>query len=160
MSKNSDAEKTRWDQVMENFDLLFQSVNDIGLIQQELKRDLHTAREDQKKIAQQVQANGHAVANMTLKQMEHEAVSDTSDGSSVVFEEEEFDFQNVFAKGKKEFKARTSKPPRQHHDQLRKNLYLTMLFPRFISQNLMGLVPRFGLIIASTTSPSILYLMH
>jgi hypothetical protein len=25
---------------------------------------------------------------------------------------------------------------------------------------LMGLVPRFGLIIASTTSPSILYLMH
>jgi hypothetical protein len=28
------------------------------------------AKEDQKKISQQVQANGQAVANLTLKQME------------------------------------------------------------------------------------------
>lgn len=82
---------------MENFDLLFQSMNDIGLIQQEMKRDLTTAKEEQKKIVQQVQANGQAVANLTLKQMERETLSDHSDGGSMLFDEEEMDFQNVFA---------------------------------------------------------------
>ena len=40
MSKNSDEEKGRWDQVMEHFDLLFQQMNDIEVIQQEMKREL------------------------------------------------------------------------------------------------------------------------
>jgi hypothetical protein len=120
MSKNSDAEKTRWDQVMENFDLLFQNMNDIGLIQQEMKRDLTSAKEEQKKIVQQVQANGQAVANLTLKQMERETLSDHSDGGSMLFDEEEMDFQNVFAKGKKTFMAGPSRQPRQHREQPRK----------------------------------------
>ena len=37
MSKSADDEKSRWDQVMENFNLLFSRVNDIVVIQQELK---------------------------------------------------------------------------------------------------------------------------
>jgi hypothetical protein len=40
MSKTSKGDKSRWDQVMDNFDLLFQSVNDMGLLQQEIRRDL------------------------------------------------------------------------------------------------------------------------
>jgi hypothetical protein len=32
MSKSAEEEKTRWDQVMENFDLLFSQVNEIGVV--------------------------------------------------------------------------------------------------------------------------------
>lgn len=58
MSKKTDDEKGRWDQVMDNFDLLFSRVNDIGLIQQELKKEVTETKNEQKFIAQQVQANG------------------------------------------------------------------------------------------------------
>jgi hypothetical protein len=37
MSKSAEEEKTRWDQVMENFDLLFSQVNKIGVVQQQMK---------------------------------------------------------------------------------------------------------------------------
>lgn len=37
MSKSIDGEKFQWNQVMENFELLFSKVNDIGVIQQESK---------------------------------------------------------------------------------------------------------------------------
>jgi hypothetical protein len=46
MSKTSDEEKGHWEQVMERFDLLFAQVNDISLIQQQIKKDLTTTRED------------------------------------------------------------------------------------------------------------------
>jgi hypothetical protein len=42
MSKTSDGDKTRWDQVMDQLDLLFSRVNDISLSQQELKTDMKT----------------------------------------------------------------------------------------------------------------------
>jgi hypothetical protein len=42
MSKTNDDEKNRWDHVMDQFDMLFSRVNDISLIQQELKTDLKT----------------------------------------------------------------------------------------------------------------------
>jgi hypothetical protein len=58
MSKTSKEEKNHWDQVMENFDLLFLEMNNIGVIQQEMKKDLTAAKEEQRLIAQQVQANG------------------------------------------------------------------------------------------------------
>jgi len=43
-----DDDKGRWDQVMENFDLIFQQMNDIGLIQQEIKRDLNATKDDRR----------------------------------------------------------------------------------------------------------------
>jgi hypothetical protein len=43
---------------MENFDLLFDWVNDIGLIQQELKREVIETKEEQRLIFKEVQANG------------------------------------------------------------------------------------------------------
>jgi len=51
MSKSAD--ENRWDQVMENFDLLFARVNDIGSIQQELKTELTANKEEQKLISKQ-----------------------------------------------------------------------------------------------------------
>jgi len=74
MSKNTEEEKTRWDQVMEHFDLLFTRVNDIGEVQQQMKTqmdirgqamDNYTA--EQQLIAQQVKANGVAVAQLTMR---------------------------------------------------------------------------------------------
>jgi len=40
MSTNTDDEKSRWEQVMENFDLVFKQMNDISLIQQQLKQSV------------------------------------------------------------------------------------------------------------------------
>jgi hypothetical protein len=40
MSRSNEDDKTRWDSVMENFDLLYARLNDIGLIQQDLKTQL------------------------------------------------------------------------------------------------------------------------
>jgi hypothetical protein len=40
MSRSADEEKTRWDQVMEHFDLLFSQINDLGVVQQQLKAQL------------------------------------------------------------------------------------------------------------------------
>jgi len=74
MSKNTEEEKTRWDQVMEHFDLLFTRFNDIGEVQQQMKTqmdirgqamDNYTA--EQQLIAQQVKANGVAVVQLTMR---------------------------------------------------------------------------------------------
>jgi hypothetical protein len=40
MSRSNDDEKTRWDSVMDNFDMLFARLNDIGIIQHSLKTQL------------------------------------------------------------------------------------------------------------------------
>lgn len=71
-------------------------------------------------IAKQVQANGQAVANLTLRQTQNEASSDHFEAISVVFEEEELDFQNVFAKHKHDSRPGTSKQHKQYEDQPRK----------------------------------------
>jgi len=46
MSKTSEEGNTRWDQIMGNFDLLFAQINDLGLIQQELKTQVTAAQEE------------------------------------------------------------------------------------------------------------------
>lgn len=70
---------------MENFDMLFAQMNDISVQQQELKKDItetkrgiSETKEEQKLISKQVQANGQAVASLTLRQMETEAALDHS----------------------------------------------------------------------------------
>ena len=90
---------------MEHFDLLFQQMNDIGVIQQEMQQELTSTKEDQKLIAKQVQDNGLVVATLTLKQMENEALSDHLDDNSVIFDDEEPPFDNIFGKNKHEDKA-------------------------------------------------------
>jgi hypothetical protein len=40
MSRSNDDEKTHWDSVMDNFDMLFARLNDIGIIQHSLKTQL------------------------------------------------------------------------------------------------------------------------
>jgi hypothetical protein len=64
MSRSNDDEKTRWDSVMDNFDMLFARLNDIGIIQHSLKTQLEdnnrrvdTFAADQKFIAEQVKTN-------------------------------------------------------------------------------------------------------
>ena len=47
MSKSNEDNKSRWDQIMESVDLLFHRMNDIGVIQQELKTQM---QENNKKV--------------------------------------------------------------------------------------------------------------
>jgi len=67
MSCSNEDEKTRWDSVMDNFDMLFARLNDIGIIQQDLKSQLET---NNKRVdnfaADQKLANGLVVAQLTL----------------------------------------------------------------------------------------------
>ena len=73
MARSADDEKQFMDQVMEQFDLLFTRVNDIGELQQQMKAqmDIRGAAMDnysaeQHMIAQQVKANG-AAAQLTMR---------------------------------------------------------------------------------------------
>lgn len=61
MSSKTDEEKGPWEQVMENFDMLFAQMNDISVQQQELKKDItetkrgiSETKEEQKLISKQV----------------------------------------------------------------------------------------------------------
>jgi len=125
MSKNTEEENTRWDQVMEHFDLLFTRVNDIGEVQQQMKTqidirgqamDNYTA--EQHLIAQQVRANSAAVAQLMLWHFEHEGPFEDDSSVSVIFDEEQ-QFENVFAKDKGPHKPETSKtkkPPQARQE--------------------------------------------
>ena len=70
---------------------------------------------EQHMIAQQVKANGAAVAQLTMRQFDNEAAYDDDDDDddevSMVFEEKE-SFHNVFAKDKGAVKPETSKTRR------------------------------------------------
>ena len=74
MSKSADDDQSKWDQVMDHFDLLFNRMTDMGIVQQEMKTqiELNNAKvdkcsADQQFIAEQVRANGQAVAQLTLR---------------------------------------------------------------------------------------------
>ena len=117
MPRSNEDEKTRWDSVMDNFDMLFARLIDIDIIQQGMRTQLQdnirrvdNVASDQKFIAEQVKANGHAVAQLTLRQFDEEAHSVSGSSGSVVFEEEA-PFTNVFAddKGKGTLKPSSSK---------------------------------------------------
>jgi hypothetical protein len=100
---------------MENFDLLYARMNDIGIIQQDLKNQLSAnslkidkCTTEQQFIAQQVQANGQAVAQLTLRQFE----DDSSDRSVSVMFEDENPFAEAYTKGKETMKPSSSKQPK------------------------------------------------
>jgi len=80
---------------MENFDLHFSRVSNIGVIQQELKvlMDISSSVVDkysaeQQMIAQQVKANGQAMAQLTLQQFHRDAKYSDSESASIAYEEE------------------------------------------------------------------------
>lgn len=139
MASSADDERTRWGQVMDNFDLLYARLNDMGLIQQEVKQQLaDTTRKvdqctsDQRLIAQQVKANGQVVAQLTLRKFEMEDGS-VNDGSVVA--DDDTMFENMFAKGKTNTKGEPSHkfrhqtPPKK--DSLPHHALPKMHFPTF-----------------------------
>lgn len=116
MASSVDDEKERWGQVMDHLDLLSQRLNDMGITQQEVKQQLHDTNlkvaqctADQRFIIEQVKANGQAVAQLTLRQFEHD-VEAVSEGSMIADDDTAM-FENVFAdKGK-----HTAKPGPSHN---------------------------------------------
>jgi hypothetical protein len=113
---------------MDNFDMLFARLNDTSIIQQDLRTQLQdnicrvdNVASNQKFIAEQVKANGHAVAQLTLRQFDDDAHSTGGSSGSVVFEEEAR-FTNVFVddKGKGTYKPSSSKCPPPKFDAPKK----------------------------------------
>ncbi|XP_066392625.1 protein argonaute PNH1-like [Miscanthus floridulus] len=99
MSKSADDDQSKWDQ-------------------QEMKTqiELNNAKvdkcsADQQFIAQQVRANGQAVAQLTLRQFEEEKSSASHGSSSLVYDDEEEHFLNMFAKDKNLQKPEQSNVP-------------------------------------------------
>ena len=92
--------------------------------------------QEQHMIAQQVKANGQAVAQLTLRQFSHEAkMEDGNDTDSVLFEDE-ISFKNVFADHKTAHKPEPSRLKKPHHSSgdktsLPRHTILTMQFPVF-----------------------------
>jgi hypothetical protein len=70
-------------------------------------------------ISQQVNANGHGVAQLTLKQFDQEESLASEGSSSEVFEGEEF--HNMFAKGKAPHKPDHSHQPKPRFDHRKKD---------------------------------------
>ena len=83
---------------------------------QENNKKVDKCAAKQQFIAQQVWANGQAVAQLTLQQFDKEP-QEFSDGSVFAIFEDEEEFQNVFAHTKHGHKPSTSKQPRhtQNH---------------------------------------------
>lgn len=119
MSKSADEEKQFKDQILEQFDLLFSTINNLGTVQQQMKQqmdirgaamDAYTA--EQHLIAQQVKANGAAVAQLTMRQFDHEEPFADDSSTSLIFEEKQ-NFENVFAHMKKQPQPEPSKPKQE-----------------------------------------------
>jgi hypothetical protein len=64
--------------------------------------------QEQHMIAQQVKANGQAVAQLTLRQFSNEARMEDDNESASVLYDDDTDFQNVFADQKASKKPGTS----------------------------------------------------
>lgn len=125
---------------MDNFELMFNRMNDLGAIQQELKQQLDTQNlkvdqytAEQRVIAQQVKANGRAVAHLTIKQFSNDDKyvddeSEVQDGDAM--------FENVFAKKPDKDNGEPSNHYKQHHpphrkDSLPHHTLPKMHFPKF-----------------------------
>lgn len=80
-----------------------------------------THREKQELIAKQIEANGKAMADLTLRQMAHEAMSEQSDLGSMLSEEEP-NFHNVFTEGHIGHKVSSSKQPKPSADSPKKKV--------------------------------------
>lgn len=160
--------RRHWDQVQENFDLVFARMNDLGAIQQDLKKQMEANNQkvdkcarEQQFIAQQVRANGQAVAQLTVQQFEEDAHSQSDSSVSGVFEEEAL-FSNVFAtdKPKGNTKAGTSRhhrPPQDHRriETLPHHTLSKIQFPKFEGEQ-----PISGLTNATTISTSTAFQKH
>jgi hypothetical protein len=85
MSSTVEQEGAKLDQIMESLDLPFERVSDVGLQQQQMKKQIeNTVRvvdqqaADQQLMAKQLAETGRAVAGLTLKHM-RDAESTESD---------------------------------------------------------------------------------
>lgn len=113
---------------MDHLDLLSQRLNDMGITQQEVKRQLQDTNQkvaqctaDQRFIVEQVKANGQAVAQLTLRQFEQED-GNLSEGS-IIADDDNALFENVFAaKGKYTLKPGASHTQKNHQPPLKTEL--------------------------------------
>jgi len=115
MTRTSEEESSKWDQLSKNLDVMFSQISEMHDVQKKMKAqmDLTAAAMDdysteQHLIAQQVHANGEAIARVTLRQMEdatnhtagpkydEEPRFDEDDLDSLLLDEHT-SFQNVFA---------------------------------------------------------------
>ena len=71
--------------------------------------------QEQHMIAQQVKANGQAVAQLTLRQFSHEAKMEDGNDTDLVLFEEETSFKNVIADPKTAHKLEPSRLKKPHH---------------------------------------------
>lgn len=142
---------------MESVDLLFDRMNDINQAQQTLQKQVMAHNQKVDFISQQVQSNGQAVAQLTLKQFEAEENQLTDESVSIVYEEEAEDFQNVFAKGKTTMKAPGQDSPSNLRTNTTKIIFHITLFPKCSFLHLRAPTQRFGLITVKTTSQFIAY---
>lgn len=108
---------------MENFDLLFTCMTDMGITQQALKSQikLNNAKVDlcskeQQLISQQVKANSQVVAQLTMCQFDDDGKSVSAHSESLISDEEEDSFQNVFNKKKGNKKPEHSRAHREARD--------------------------------------------
>jgi hypothetical protein len=143
MSKSVATDKDRWDQILQHFNLMSTRLNDMRIAQQELKDQITLSNSkveqccnDQRFIAQQVQANGQAVAQLTMCRFEEEDISDSTGSESLIDDDEDHDLQNVFAKQKATHKPGHSrihmhKGEHKHADTVPHHALPKMYFPKF-----------------------------
>lgn len=124
-------------------------MHDLGAIQLELKQQMASqslkvdqCSADQKLIAQQVKANGQAVAHLTIKQFDHDAES-VSDDSGI--QDEDVMFENVFAKQKGTDKAEPSFQYRQPHQTPKRETLPHHTLPKMHFPTFDGTHPRIWL---------------
>jgi hypothetical protein len=151
MSKTAAADKDRWDEILEHIDMMSTRLNDMGITQQELKTEIKLSSskveqccKEQKLIAQQVQANGQAVAQLILRQFEAEENISDSTGSESLIEEDRGTPRFVITKVSIDILIQ----------------FLIMPCPKCFFPSLMGLIQRFGLITVPITSLYMMYLLR
>jgi len=129
MTRRSDEENSKWENLQKNLDVMFHQITEMHSVQKQMKAQLDLTAaamdeytQEQHLISQQVQANGEAIARVTLRQMEEESKkpdqpqygqhhhSDTEDVDSLILDDNA-SFHNVFAKDTMQGKAQ---PSRQH----------------------------------------------
>jgi len=134
MTRRSDEENSKWENLQKNLDVMFHQITEMHSVQKQMKAqlDLTAAAMDeytheQHLISQQVQANGEAIARVTLRQMEEESKnhaqpqydedhhSAAEDVDSLILDDNA-SFHNVFAKDTMQGKAQ---PSRQHKTNLK-----------------------------------------
>jgi hypothetical protein len=114
MTRRSEEESSKWEQLQKNFDTMFSQMNEMSTVQKQMKDRrifvmqpwMNTARNII--LSHQVLANGATITKMTLKQMDEAAVEDNkphfdqdptfdaAEVDSLIFPEQET-FQNIFA---------------------------------------------------------------